>query len=83
MTNPECLHCPLCGASPYIVLNSGHQAFCPSDECEVILWDAMATLEENLMDADSIRYEVRNPSAIGNPDETPEVWVAPPFPTDE
>lgn len=48
MTHIKTLRCPLCGALPGIVLAGGGQAFCPSDECPIILWDMLATLDENL-----------------------------------
>lgn len=42
------MRCPLCDRPPVLVLASGEQAFCFNDDCDVVLWDMTATIEENL-----------------------------------
>jgi hypothetical protein len=48
MAHIKTTRCPLCGSLPYIILAGGAQAFCPGDDCPIILWDMLATLDQNL-----------------------------------
>ena len=31
--------CPGCDKPPMMILDNGHQAFCGSDDCQVLTWD--------------------------------------------
>lgn len=70
MAEIKCVRCPLCNSLPLLVLGSGAQAFCSNDDCEVILWDACQSLDENLMDAHSI-WEAAIERDPGLPPATP------------
>jgi hypothetical protein len=45
-----CPTCPLCGSEPPWIVPSMAQAFCPSDECDVLCWSPWDTKEANLHD---------------------------------
>lgn len=55
--------CPLCSKPPELILADGHQSFCGSDDCLVIVWDAHQSLEWNLTS-----FEVVDLSELGGPD---------------
>jgi hypothetical protein len=42
--------CPLCGKPPMLVLAGGAQAFCGTEGCRIIIWDATASMDENMND---------------------------------
>lgn len=67
MAHVKCIRCPLCRSLPQLILAGGGQAFCPNDDCEVILWDMLSTLDENLMDASHVDEQVdRQLRAVGD-----------------
>lgn len=47
--------CPLCGHPPRFTVGTT-QAFCGNDDCNLIMWNPMASLDENLTDADVVRF---------------------------
>jgi hypothetical protein len=47
--------CPLCGQDPVMVFGGGTQAWCGSDDCTILCWDATKSLDENLLDAHHVR----------------------------
>ena len=51
-----CPRCPLCGAEPPFIHPNFAQAFCPSEECDVILWEPWVSLAENLMNANTAKW---------------------------
>lgn len=48
--------CPLCGAAPPFIFPSFAQAFCPNEDCDVILWEPWVSLAENLMNANTAKW---------------------------
>jgi hypothetical protein len=55
MAEPLTPNCPLCGHPPRF--NFGDQAFCGNDEgCTLILWNPLASLDENLLDAGVVKF---------------------------
>jgi hypothetical protein len=50
MAEPLTPDCPLCRQPPLFGFG-GTQAFCGNDDCTLILWNPMLTLDENLLDA--------------------------------
>lgn len=42
--------CPLCGQPPYRILAGGEQAFCGSDDCQIIIWNANKSIDQNMQD---------------------------------
>lgn len=57
-STPEilCPRCPLCGAKPPFIWPSFAQAFCPNEECDVIVWEPWVSLAENLMNANTVDF---------------------------
>lgn len=49
--------CPMCGDPPVLELSNGHQAFCGNDDCTLLMWDPLVSLDENLMNAGTVRLD--------------------------
>lgn len=49
--------CPECGQPPFMVLDSGRQAFCPNQYCAVIMWDQTLTRRELEADRQVVDFE--------------------------
>ena len=47
--------CPLCGQPPRFTVGDS-QAFCGNDDCTLILWNPLASLDDNLLDAGVVRF---------------------------
>ena len=43
--------CPLCDGPPAMVCGGATQAFCGNDDCTLICWNMLLSLDENLLDA--------------------------------
>lgn len=46
----KCPFCPKCGAEPPFIFDSFAQAFCPNEDCDVLMWTPWDTAAENLAD---------------------------------
>lgn len=46
----KCPFCPVCGAEPPFIFDSMYQAFCPNEDCEVLMWVPWETAKANLDD---------------------------------
>jgi hypothetical protein len=50
--------CPLCLEPPSIVVDNGHQAWCGTPNCEVVMWDMHRYADDRLapvkLDRDSV-----------------------------
>jgi hypothetical protein len=53
--------CPDCGRVPELVLDDGHQAFCPTADCRVITWDTHLTAGENRANTTEVDLSVLDP----------------------
>lgn len=54
MTNKreiKCPYCPWCGSPPPFIADQMYQAFCPNEDCEVLMWVPWDTAKQNLEDA--------------------------------
>jgi len=57
--------CPLCGEPPEFVIGPT-QALCGNrDGCTLIMWDPSVSLEDNLMDAETVHFPGEERSAGG------------------
>jgi hypothetical protein len=57
--DPVGLRCPLCSELPRWLLGGGTQAFCPTDNCQIVTWDPTATWDELMNDMHFIDWETR------------------------
>lgn len=48
--------CPLCDSLPVMVFGGGSQAFCGNDDCTLLMWTPTKGLDENLTDADVVKF---------------------------
>lgn len=48
-----CPTCPLCNEGPAMMLPA--QCFCGNEDCDVLMWDPLASLDDNLSNANSVR----------------------------
>lgn len=47
----KCPFCPVCGTPPTFIALGLSQAWCPNDDCEVLLWVPWDTAKQNLEDS--------------------------------
>ena len=47
--------CPFCDCPPEFMIGAT-QAFCGNDECTLLMWNPMVSLDDNLMDAGVIHF---------------------------
>lgn len=51
LVTPLCIEC---GQLPYMILAGGEQSFCGNLKCDVLIWNATKTRDENLEDSGTI-----------------------------
>ena len=65
---PEILtpRCPLCDEPPMMVFGGGTQAFCGNEDgCPLICWTPTKSLDENLLDAGTVKFPPDTPPPAG------------------